>query len=177
MAILFTEKSFEVIFKEHYHELCRSVYRIVPDEQLAEDLVQDVFCGLWNKQSSLEVEGSLRSYLFKACINAALSHLRRQKNVAGREALFAGEAETEVNYTEEQLIFNETSSRINAAIDALPPACRSIFMLSRFENLSYKDIATQLNISLSTVENQMVKALRVLRKQILIGILIKIFFH
>ena len=154
----------EHLFKSHYSPLCRTVYKIVRSQQVAEDIVQEVFLKLWNKREELEINVSLKSYLFRSAINTSLNFIGQSKKLE-----FLEEEDLNVlshNDVENNYDFLETEKNIKEAIDTLPPACRSVFILSRFEELSYKEIADTLQISVKTVENQMGKALKVLREKL-----------
>jgi RNA polymerase sigma-70 factor (ECF subfamily) len=72
-------EQFKALFEEYYNPLCNFVYRYVNDRDVSEDMVQSVFVRLWEKRDSLELTGSLRSYLFTATRNTALDHIRSQK--------------------------------------------------------------------------------------------------
>ena len=171
---ILTEKKFEELFNSLYERLCRSSYRIVQDEHAAEDIVQDVYCTLWRKKEELQIE-SYEGYLLRSVYNASLNTLKKKK---GQELQSIEEEvfhvkDTSVN-PEQRLQLAETKDTINKAIENLPTACRAIFVLSRFENRSNKEIATDLNLSIKTVENQMTKALRLIRRAVLFNI---IFFQ
>lgn len=148
----------ELLFKHYYTPLCRTVNRIVRDTDAAEDLVQDVFMKVWNNRQTLEINFSIKSYLYRSAINSALNYLEKNKKQVQLEA--SGFLEPSGNNVEEMLNAAEVQQRVQEATDALPPACKTIFVLSRHENMSYREIADTLNISPKTVENQMGKALK-----------------
>lgn len=164
---LFPSKaSFEEAFKQYYIPLFKVVYPILKNEALAEDLVQEVFIKLWNKRSALYVTGSVKSYLYKVAINAALDEYNKVKKLK-----FTTEDKIEirnefVNSTEQFIDQKEIEQQIAAALDKLPPACKTIFILSREKELTYQQIADSLEISVKTVENQMGKALRIMREEL-----------
>jgi RNA polymerase sigma-70 factor (ECF subfamily) len=157
------EEFFESLFKKWYAVLCPFVFRIVKDKEIAQDLVQDVFVKLWEKREQIEINISVKSYLFRACMNAALNHeaSRKKYKVSNDESLNLSLSANES--ADDELNSSELQKKINEAIDSLPPGCKNIFVLSRFEELSYKEIAETLQISIKTVENQMGKALKILR--------------
>ncbi len=157
------ELAVERLFQKYYEYLCVAVYRILPDPVTVEDLVQEVFMEVWRKHKSLNIQTSLKAYLKRAAINKTLNFIRDHKiKSEGEEQLsFFKAKEASAG---EQLEAKELQERIQKAIDHLPEKCRIIFMLSRFEELSYKEIAERLDISTKTVENQISKALRLLRQ-------------
>ena len=151
-----------MLFQAHYLPVCSAIQRLVPDPGTVEDLAQEVFLRFWQKRHQIEVTSSLPAYLRRMAINEALAHLRSQRHF---EEIPSSEDADEVN-AEDQIIHAELEVNIKAAIDNLPPKCRTVFQLSRFEELSYQEIADRMGISIKTVENQMGKALKVLRHQL-----------
>jgi RNA polymerase sigma-70 factor (ECF subfamily) len=152
----------EAVFRRYYTPLGRTVNRMVNDQQATEDILQDVFLKIWNNRKDLSFTFSIKSYLYRAAINAALNYLEKNKRTVGLETDYFPEPSTEG--AEDQLHFQELESRVHDAIETLPPACKTIFVLSRYEEMSYKEIAESLQISVKTVENQMGKALRQMRQ-------------
>ncbi len=153
------------LFQQHYLPVCQSINRFILDKNLVEDLAQNVFLRFWEKRHQVTVTTSVGAYLRRMAINEALAWLRRKKPVDFVEPnSFASKDIT--SGVEEQFLQNELQGQITKAINALPPKCRTIFQLSRFEDLTYKEIAKKLGISVKTVENQMGKALRVLREKL-----------
>lgn len=157
------EHAIELLFRLYYQKVCQAVYKIIPKEQTTEDLAQEVFYELWRKKDQLQIHTSYAAYLRRAAVNKALNFLRDQKiqlddsTVVGQLKIQAPLSDAELEATELQLV-------IDQAVDQLPERCRLVFVLSRFEQMSYKEIADQLDISPKTVENQISKALRLLRQ-------------
>jgi RNA polymerase sigma-70 factor (ECF subfamily) len=152
----------EAVFRRYYTPLGRTVNRMVNDQQATEDILQDVFLKIWNNRKDLSFTFSIKSYLYRAAINAALNYLEKNKRTVGLETEYYPEPTAEG--VEDQLHFQEVESRVQEAIETLPPACKTIFVLSRYEEMSYREIADSLQISVKTVENQMGKALRQMRQ-------------
>jgi len=158
-------REFENVFKTHYSNLCMAAMRVVDDSDAAEDIVQDLFMHLWNNRETITVQSNLSSYLFVAARNRAIRYIQkhRQNNIrqidSTHERQIAGG-----NATDDEITNYELEIKIKEAIENLPPKCREVFILSRFENKKYKEIAEILDISIKTVENQMGKALRMLRE-------------
>jgi RNA polymerase sigma-70 factor (ECF subfamily) len=165
---------FEALFKNNYNSLCQTALRIIGDTTIAEDVVQDVFCKLWEKQVQLKIETSLKAYLHKAVINQALNHHKKEQALLKRDDIYALETYHQNNPTEQMLFAKDTKNKIDLIVNSMPEGCRRIFILNRFEKQSYKEIANTLNISIKTVENQMAKALKILRSHLL-SILFLIF--
>ncbi len=159
------QATLKLLFNQHYPSVCRAVYRFIRDKATVEDIAQDVFIKLWEKRQQLNVTTSFGAYLNRMAINEAISYIRRNKKYQGQTDVIPEQVSTETNI-EKQYLQTELEEKITAAINTLPPRCRAIFQLSRFEDLSYREIAERLDISIKTVENQMGKALKTLRTQI-----------
>ncbi len=161
-----SESTFEMLFKSYYKPLCNYAYSFLNDRDEAEEVVQAAFIGIWDKRASLSIQTSMKSYLYRMVRNACLNvikHLRVRKDHA-KQILAGGEPAHEG--VAQSVIAPELEQRIYEAMKALPEQCRIVFQLSRFEELKYAEIADQLNISVKTVENQIGKALKIMRVQL-----------
>jgi RNA polymerase sigma-70 factor (ECF subfamily) len=126
-----------------------------------EDLAQEVFMEIWKRRDSLVINTSLKAYLRRSAINKTLNYLRDKKNWKNEEL---SEIQLEISAEPgKTLEANELEKIVGQAIEQLPERCQLIFKLSRVEEKSYQEIADELEISIKTVENQIVKALRMLR--------------
>jgi len=157
-----SERAIELIFEQYYAYICKAVYKMLSDRSVTEDLAQEVFLELWRKRQQLNISTSLKAYLRRAAVNRSLNYIRDQRIKFTDEAQ-APPLESNVAGALQRLQAEELQERIDQAIDALPDRCRIVFVLSRFEDMSYNEIAAQLDISSKTVENQISKALRLLR--------------
>jgi RNA polymerase sigma-70 factor (ECF subfamily) len=155
---------FENVFKMHFKSLLSYACTIVKDEAVAEEMVQNVFYKLWEKKEQVRVDGSLNAYLYRAVYNECLNYLKHNKVKAMYRERMAHNSPYE-NDTDNAAL-KELQQKIDKALDELPEQCRAIFQLSRFEELTYREIADKLHISVKTVENQMGKALRILRAKL-----------
>ena len=165
------DEKVEILFRKYYASLCKSLYKILRDATLAEDIVQEVFLKVWEVRETLKMEDAIQSYLYRSCYNAALNFLKQQKKNTDLDNLEA--TITASDSAERHLNFQETEAEIQKAIDALPPKTKVVFTLSRFEELSYKEIAERLDISVKSVEKHMGIALQRLRenlKDYLVGV-------
>ena len=157
------ESSFEQLFRAFYPRLCAYARTILSDNDEAEEVVQSLFCRLWEQRATLEVTTSVQAYLFRAVRNASLNQIKKvqirdaYKTMNLEEINQNPEVQTDLATTE------DLRQRIEKAIADLPEQCRLIFKMSRFEELKYREIADSLGISVKTVENQMGKALKILR--------------
>ena len=153
----------EKLFEEYYATVLLYSISIVKDKDDAEDIVQRVFISLWRKMDSIDFHTSARAYLYRSVYHASLDLLKHKK--------IRKRYEDEVKKTNRVIHAanndeKELSEKIESAINGLPDQCRKIFKMNRYDRLRYKDIAAVLHISEKTVENQMVKALRILRERL-----------
>lgn len=154
------ENTFERVYKHFVRPLHVYAINILRDEEEARGMVQNVFLKLWERRSTLKFSGSLQAYLYGAVYHECLNNLRHQKVKGNHEQHLIYTMENQENPNAE---LGELRDKLQQALNDLPERCRTIFQLSRFEELKYQEIADQLSISVKTVENQMGKALRILR--------------
>ena len=152
-----------MLFKSNFKDLCYVAVQYVKDSEIAKDIVQEVFFGLWQKKENIDLSKSVRSYLTSAVRNKCLNSIRDHKKFS--DTIFESEYHYfKTNYKpSDRLIEEELKKKITSSIDELPEKCREVFLLSRYENLKYLEIADRLHISVKTVETQMSKALQHLR--------------
>lgn len=156
---------FESVFKEYYKSLYLYACSILKDETTAEEIVQQVFYKLWEKKEQIEVQQSIKSYLYRAVHNESINYLRHEKVVAKYQSHLAYSRPDE-DRINDKVALKELQQNIDMALNELPEQCRAIFQLSRYEELNYREIADTLGVSVSTVKNQVGKALRVLRTKL-----------
>lgn len=156
------EAAFRKVYEYYYTRLCFYAGKFIHDPEQARSAVQEVFAGLWIKKEKLNVTYSIKAYLFNSVRNACIDHLRKEKSY--NEALAGLNQEDTVSG--DHMETAELNARINRAIQALPEKCREIFVLCRFEELKYAEIAEKLGISVKTVEMQMGIALKKLRNSL-----------
>lgn len=157
-----SDKAIDLIFRQYYKMCHLSAIRIVKDEHIAEDIVQEVFMGLWKKRGQHVIKTALKAYLKRSVVNRSLNHIRDLKIKFDEEDKIPNLSSMEQGALK-GLETDELEAKINEAINSLPERCRVVFTLSRFENMSYQKIADELQISIKTVENQISKALKMLR--------------
>jgi len=159
-------QSFELLFREYYQMLCSYAYRFVNDADTAEEIVQELFYKLWEKRSEIQINTSEKSYLYSAVHNRCLKFIEH-RNVESRYKSYYLTHESEVdNAPHQNSNVNELQNIIDQTINTLPERCGRIFRLNRFEGLKYQEIADKLAISIKTVEANMGKALKILRKNL-----------
>ncbi|HEY9048091.1 MAG TPA: RNA polymerase sigma-70 factor [Ohtaekwangia sp.] len=158
--------AFEMLFRTHYQPLCNYAYTFVQDRDEAEEIVQSTFLSVWEKRENLEIRTAVKPYLYAMVRNACLNVLKHEKIKQQHATIEMAVAEKSVESVARTVMASELETRIYEAMEKLPQQCRIIFKLSRFEELKYSEIADQLNLSVKTVENQMGKALKIMREQL-----------
>lgn len=149
----------------HYVPLCNYANSMLNDDVLAEDVVQDVFLHLWKNNETLTADSSLQAFLFTSVKNKVYENARSRKayqlaidkfkhNNRGSEVEMSAESEDFM-----------TMERLNGLLRHLPPKCKNVFALHKFNGLTYAEIAEKEDISVKTVENHMLKALKILREK------------
>jgi len=157
--------AFENVFKRYFKDLHRYAFSIVKDEATAEEMVQNIFLRLWEKREQITIEQSVQAYLYRAVFNECLNFLKSAKTRKQRTAEMSGISQ--VHHTSpDNAAIKELQQKIDEAIAGLPEQCRIIFHMSRFEELRYRAIAERLGISEKTVENQVSKALKIMRRKL-----------
>lgn len=171
------EAAFEQVFKTHFKSLHAYAFTILKDEAEAEEMVQQVFFKLWDRTATLTITGSVTAYLYRSVHNESLNYLKHQKVRAGHRLQVAYSMKNQADHASKKLLAGELEKKLREALNELPEQCRTIFQLSRFEELKYREIADQLDISVKTVENQMGKALKLLRLKLVefLSLLILLF--
>ncbi len=158
--------AFESLFREYFPFLVSFARKYVQDEEVRKDIVHNVFLNLWQKRDELDMGQTLKPYLFRSVHNRCLNHIRDHKKIIHHD--LPQEENQVMSYLEsdQQVQQSELEMKIKQVIDGLPDRCREIFVLSRFEEKKYAEIAEMLNISVKAVESQMSKALKVLRTEL-----------
>jgi len=174
------EAAFERFFKTYYQCLLRYAFVMLRDEVMAEEMVQQVFYKLWERRTKLHIHTSGKAFLYRAVHNECLNYLKHEKHKQAYEKqslTIAGNTCSEK--TSDRLIMTELQTKLQKAISELPEQCRNIFYMNRIEELKYREIAEELGLSIKTVEAQISKALKILRKKLAdyLPVLLSLLFH
>lgn len=159
------KEAFEKLFRKYYSGLQRFLWGYVKNQQVAEDLVQEVFVRVWENRHSLNPDKKIKTYLYKIGRNLAIDHTRHRKIIREweeeKKALhsFLPGDKTIDDKLHKKFILKE----VKKAIEELPERRRLVFILSRYDGMSYKEIAEKLDISVNTVDTQICRALQALR--------------
>ena len=160
-----TTETFEGVFHTYYKPLVIYARTILKDTDESEDIVQQVFITIWEKRASIEVHTSLRALLYKSVHNACLNKIKQQA-VRSKYAADVLRTNAPKAGADERIQQKELQKSIEKALEALPEQCRRIFKMSRFDHLKYQEIADELGLSVKTVENQMGKALKIMKEHL-----------
>lgn len=142
--------------------LRNAAYQVIGDKDASHDVVQEVFVKIWHKKDEITAILNLKAYLYRAVINASITHLQNNKTRFSATDL---KIESALK-SDSPLMLKELEEKISRALETLPPKCKAVFVLSRFEEKKNKEIAEVLGLSLKTVENQMGIALKKMREEL-----------
>ncbi len=155
------EMCMDILFDRYYTYLCQVSYTVVGDQNMAEDIVQDLFVWIWTNRSEMSLYASLSAYLRRATINRSLNYLRKKESLPINPELLDA-PDSQLN-GQEMIEYDELLYKIYASIDQLPPQCQTVFKKSRYEQKTYQEIADEMHLSIKTVGNHIAKALKTLR--------------
>jgi len=148
-------KVFELFYKKYCKQLFALAYRYVNHMQIAEEIVHDVFITIWNKADKLNIQYSMKSYLFKSVVNSSLNHIKKEKNLLEKKTAYLAlqdrESVTNQDTEEDEVLLN----KLEEALALLPEKCKQVMYLSRFGKLKQQEIADQMDISIKTVKNHL----------------------
>jgi RNA polymerase sigma-70 factor (ECF subfamily) len=168
------DKAFGFLFQNNYAQLCTFANDFLHKTDIAEEIVQDIFLKLWNSRNEISINHSLRAYLYKMVQNYSLNYIRDHstaKTIKEEKMEDIDVYDNQINSAIantglEKILSDEAESDLNQALQQLPDQCREIFILCRFDGLSYSEIAQKKNISLSTVKTQMGRAMEKLHSSL-----------
>jgi RNA polymerase sigma-70 factor, ECF subfamily len=154
--------AFKQVFDKCYESLCQYAFTMVKEMDEAEDIVQAMFLKLWERRDTLDIRHSIRTYLFKSVYHQCINQLEHRKI----KQKYLERSQWTVEHAQPDAFPHELEEKLKRIVDGLPPQCRTIFMMSRYEELRYPEIASKLNISVNTIQNQICKALKILRAEL-----------
>lgn len=159
----YDDVAFEQLFKMHYKALHAYAFVMLKDHDTAEEMVQGMFMKFWEKRELLNIQSSVKAYLYKCIYHDCLNFLKHEKIKFKHQEYTQHSIPHPSEPASARVEMTELKNNLSLAMNDLPEQCRTIFQMSRFEELRYREIADQLGLSVKTVENQMGKALRILR--------------
>ena len=171
--ILGDEDTYIFLFKEYYISLCSYSRRYVGRKDIAEEIVSDTFFQIWANRSKIEINTSVKAYLYKAVCNNSLNYLRKMKLESALEGYFLDTnfeniafSENMVDVEEKSLVMEDIHMKVEEAVNQLPVQQQRVFRLKRFEGRKLKEIAEVMDISVKTVEMHLAKATLTLRNKL-----------
>ncbi len=156
------EDAFAFLIDTYHKPLFIYALSLSKDHNAAEDIVQNTFLKIWEYRKKLRTDSFIKNLLYKTTHNNFISHYRKEKNIYPINDIYI-EAVNDTVENDNTELLNRKIAIVNKGIDKLPKKCKQIFLLSKQEGLSNKEIAEHLNISVKTVEGQITKAYRLLR--------------
>jgi len=157
--------AFDVCFRRFYSPLIAFACSRINDKDIAEEIVQNVFAELWERRESIPLATEIKQYLFSVVKNDCNDFARHLK-VEKKYLDYLSKHQEESSAFFDVLVDEEFQRLVNEVYNSLPEQCRKIFYMSRLEEMSYKAISEKLDISIKTVENQVGKALRLVRQHL-----------
>lgn len=155
------KKAYNILFRRYYPMLCAYTNRFINLED-AEEIVQDVMLWLWENREVLTINTSLSQYLFKTVYHRAINKISHNQSLCRAETLFYKQMLDMLQDTDFYQV-EELQKQIKKAVQTLPPSYREVFVMHRFQHMSYKEIATLLQVSPKTVDYRIQQALKQLR--------------
>lgn len=159
------KRSFEVLFRTYYSPLCVFSRRFIKDKDDCEEVVQGFFLKIWEKRDELDINQSVKNYLFSSIRNRCLNYIKHQKITQEYQSEVLKNPENSVEYAG-YFMEVDLEKKIETSIASLSDRRREIFLMSRDQGLKYREIADKLGISIKTVETQMGQALKELRENL-----------
>lgn len=161
-----SKQAYSLLFNTYYKDLVLFGGNFLPDKNLCEDIVQNVFLKLWRDRESIEIETSLKSFLLRSVQNSCLDELRHKKVIREHESYSLTFSVSDHIDTENYVLYSDLQGHLEEALSKLPESCREAFEMNRMEGLKYREIAEKLSVSERTVEVRIGKALSLLRSHL-----------
>ncbi|MEW7291520.1 RNA polymerase sigma factor [Aquimarina sp. 2304DJ70-9] len=149
---------YRYLYEMHYNELCSYIYSLSKNRQQAEDVVQNVMLKIWKNREKLNINTSIKSYLYKSCYYELVDSFKKNK----KELNYIEQIKSsvlEVFIEEDTDFIKNQIKKVRDEIDKLPPKCKEVFVLNKMQGFKYKEVAEQLGVSVKTVEAQLSKAM------------------
>ena len=158
-----SNNQFEKLYKRFQPSLINYAYYLTRSSEDSVELVNDVFLSVWNKRNRLKLDSNLKTYLYTAVKNRSINYIKKNKLVT----VFDEQIDTLSDFeADHSLLEKEQLIIIQQIMNDLPSKCKQVFAMSRIDQLSNKEIASLLDISIKTVEAQITKALKIFRKKL-----------
>ncbi len=173
-----TREGYELLFNKHYSRMVAYAYNFLKEQEASEEICQEVFFQLWINREKTEIKTAISSYLYRAVRNRCINLIKHIDIRENYKQYNSEQLESNQSHSTDTLTVSELDQKIRTAIDQMPLQRKKIFIMSRYEELTYKEIAEKMGLSKKTIENQMGKALQYLREELKDYLpLLLIFFH
>lgn len=161
--------AFDTLFVRYYKKLCYYSNKITRKNEISEETVQDVFLKVWENREFLHIEKSIKSYLYRSVYNLSLNAIRNNNFGVNNSVEIDSNSIDFKSYdnADNDILLDELEFRLFETINTFPEKQKNVFILRRFEGLSYKQISVELNISERMVEKYVSKSLVALRKELI----------
>lgn len=160
------EAAFEKLYRLYSEPLLSYLIRLIKLEDVACELLQDVFIKVWNNRQHIDVDRSFRSYLFRIAENLAYDFFRKAARDIKLQTALINNAGINYSSIEESIYIKERNELLKSAIDTLPSKRRQVFQLVKIEERSYEEVSKLLDISASTINDHIVKATKSIRENL-----------
>lgn len=158
--------AFDLCFEVYFTGLCTFANKLVRDPSVAQDIVQELFVNLWVQREKLEIHTSLKSFLFQSVKNNCLDHIKHSNVEHAFAVRYINEHAEEYENIYSDFAKKEILRALDIAVEKLPKQCKAVFLMSRFDYKTYKEIADVLGLTVKTVENHMGRALHIIRLEL-----------
>jgi len=164
-----SESAFTALYKMHASKLYANLFYFLKEEDIAKELLQDIFLKVWNQKENIDPEKSFKAFIYKIGHNLIYDHFRRAALDRKLTDTFISKFAEDYTHVEEQLLYKEASHILQQAIDGLPSQRKMVFMLCKLEGKSYKEVSEIMNISVSTISDHIVKATKSVKEYVLLN--------
>ncbi|SDG22660.1 RNA polymerase sigma-70 factor, ECF subfamily [Dyadobacter soli] len=161
-----SEQDFELLYKQYAPFVLRVSYSFCKNETLAADMVQEIFCAIWDRRMTLAVRGSWENYLYRCAKYQFYNHQRNDARFRSAQDDLTAGSEAWDDSTREHIEYADLSQNVNALVEQLPDQCRKVYRMSRQQGLNAQEISKELLLSEKTVKNHLTRALSFLRRNI-----------
>jgi RNA polymerase sigma-70 factor (ECF subfamily) len=169
--------AFDTIYNKYSHKIYEFVLRYLKQDEDAEEIVQEVFIKIWESKSKIDIHLSFESFLFTIAYNTSISLLRKRvSETKSREYLRSLQQINTTDDAIEEIKFKELNDKLESLVNKLTPRKKEIYLLSRVDGFTHKEIAHKLNISENTVKNHIVTTLKFLKSHIDSSLAVNLLF-
>lgn len=160
-----SEAAFDRLYHLYSNRIFGNIKKMVQDQDIARELLQDVFVKIWEKRRTIDAQQSFRSYLFTISRNLVYDYFRNESLERKLQAYLSANREEAYSHIEEDLFYDESNALFIRTIEKLPPQRKQVFTLCKIEGRSYEEVSKLLGISQSTISDHLLKANKFIRTQ------------